>query len=419
MNDINKKIESKKKFLKNFFSLFIVQGTNYLLPLITFPYLLKVIGVANFGVLALATATIAFFAVITDYGFNFTATREISLLKDNKIEVVKIFSSVMLIKFALMIICFIALILLVNLIPKFQENSLIYILSFGVVIGQVFFPIWFFQGMEEMQFISIINVISRIVSTLCIFVFINSIQDFILVPIFLSLGNILGGFYSIYLIYSKFKVGFEIQPLSEIKKHIKSGFNLFLTNFMGTLLTSSGVIILGIYTTNNIVGIYSATEKIFRSLVGLFSPVTQALYPISCRIFNNYNILDQKRYFVKMILSILFLTIFLSTIVMIFSKEILNIFYGNTLNDWNYILQIMMVWLIFSVMNNIIGVQYLSAKRREKQYSLAFAIAALITVVMNFILIPIFNINGIVISMIFGEIMLTILMLNLFKRKKI
>lgn len=414
-----KSIKWDKVFIKNFLSLAAVQGVNYLLPLMTLPYLVRVLGVDNFGIFSFATAIVAFFAVITDYGFNFSATREISVNKFDKTEITKIYSSVMTLKIILMLLSFLILCIMVFFIPKFNDNLLIYLLCYGVVLGQVLFPVWFFQGMEQMQFITVVNVFSKILSTVCIFIFINDPNDLYLVPVFMSLGAIIGGIYSLRLISKEFGISFKIQSRGELERHLKGGGNLFLTSFLSTLLTSSGILVLGFYASNTVVGIYSAIEKIFRAVVGLFAPITQALYPISCQKLNTGNIADSRKYFKKIFYIIFLLTLITAILICFLSNVIIDFFYGINMLQYVYILQLMMLWLIFSVMNNIIGIQYLSAKRKDKFYLIAFVIGALSTTLLNFILIPKYLIDGIISAMIFGEIILTLVMVILIKGKKL
>jgi len=113
--------EEKKRFLGNFFSLAMLQGMNYILPLLSLPYLVRVLGADKFGLLAFATAIIGYFIVLTDYGFNFTATREVTLHRDDKDKLSEIFSSVMIIKFLLFVISFFILTLLIILFKKFSS----------------------------------------------------------------------------------------------------------------------------------------------------------------------------------------------------------------------------------------------------------------------------------------------------------
>ncbi|MFW1736289.1 MULTISPECIES: flippase [unclassified Acinetobacter] len=415
---LRKFLKNKSVFLKNFISLATVQGLNYLLPLLTLPYLVRVIGIEKFGVLSLATAVMAFFIVITDYGFNYTATREISLNKSNNKELIKIFNSVMIIKVILTILSLGILAILICFVQKFNQYALIYWLTFGSVIGQVLFPVWFYQGVEKMQFITVINVISKVLSTLSIFIFIKSPEDYFLVPVLVSLGSIIGGIYSLHLIRKDFGIYFKLQTRQELFKHVKGGSNLFLTTMLSTVLTSSGLLILGFYASNTVVGLYAAIEKLFKAIVGLFAPITQALYPISCKQFQKDSC-HQKQYLMKLIIVMILIALIISSSVALFAPVIITIFYGEKMVVYSYVLQIMMIWLFFSVMNNVFGIQYLSAKKLDKFYMLAFIISGSITILMNLLLIPNMLIDGILYSMIIGEIILTVTMIVLIKGKQL
>ena len=180
-NLINKK--DKKILLSNFFSLTLLQVFTYLLPLITLPYLVRVLGTEKFGLVMFAQAFILFFSILVDYGFNLSATREISLHRDYKKKLTEIFSSVMTIKFILLAISFVALSIILVLFKKFSNDVDLYYLTFLWIIGHAIFPIWYFQGLEKMKYITIINIISRLIFTIAIFIFIKHESNYILVPI--------------------------------------------------------------------------------------------------------------------------------------------------------------------------------------------------------------------------------------------
>ncbi len=280
------KILTKEEFsnlTSNFISLTLLQALNYILPLITLPYLVKTLGIDNFGLLSFASATVAYFGILTDYGFNLTATKEISMNRDNKSKVVEIFSSVMSIKFLLLLFSFLLLNILVFSFERFSKDWLIYLLSFGSVVGQFLFPIWFFQGMEKMRYMTYLNLVSKFIFTIAIFVFIKDREDIYLVPLFFSLGGIIAGSLSLYIIYREFNIEFKLQKLSTLKNYLAQGWHVFLSRFYVSMYTTTNLLLLGLFTNTTIVGYYSITEKIVLAISGLYEPLNQTLYPYLAR----------------------------------------------------------------------------------------------------------------------------------------
>ena len=272
-------VNELKRLKSNFLALSFLQATNYLLPLITLPYLIQVLGIEYFGLLAFATAVIAYFAILTDYGFNLTATKEISLHREDKNKIIEIYSSVMSIKFILLIISFLILCTLVFTFQRLAEHWEIYLLTFGSVLGQVLFPIWVFQGMEKMKYITYLNIVSKLIFTIAIFVFVQQQSDVYLVPLFFSLGSIIAGLLSLYLIKQDFNIKFQLQKQETLKFYLIDGWHVFLSRFYVSLYTTTNVLLLGLFTNNLAVGYYSIIERIVLAIGGMFQPLNQTIYP--------------------------------------------------------------------------------------------------------------------------------------------
>lgn len=334
--------EDKKRLLSNFFSLSVLQGANYILPLLTLPYLVRVLGVEYFGLLAFTGATIAYFGVLTDYGFNLTATREVSIHRENKERIIEIFSSVMIIKVMLMFLSFFLLVVLVFSFEKFSKDWIVYLLTFGTIVGQVLFPVWFFQGMERMKYITYLNILSKSIFTVAIFVFVQEQSDFWIVPLLTSVGAIVAGVWSLILVKKEFQVYFKFQSLKTVKKYFIEGWHVFVSRFYVSLYTTTNVLLLGLFTNNTAVGYYSISEKIVIAIGGLFEPVNQTIYPYLAKKYKEN--FSSFVLFLKNISIIMLVTSFsLVLISQFFKDDIVYLIYGSYNNEISLILSIFLI----------------------------------------------------------------------------
>src|SRR5574344_134325 len=163
--------EQNGAVFKNMVFLIITQLVNYVLPLLTMKYLLVTVGVSYFGKISFAQAFIGYFIVVVDYGFNMTATRDIARCADDRHKVVNLFVNVLYAKLALLFVCTLIMVALVFSFERFRADANIYLLFWGVVVGSCLFPQWFFQGIQKMGYITVINALIKTLLLLLIFAF--------------------------------------------------------------------------------------------------------------------------------------------------------------------------------------------------------------------------------------------------------
>jgi len=269
----------KNNLVENFISLGIIQGINYLLPLITIPFLFNRLGVENYGLVNFSFAFIQYFLILTDFGFGLSATRFIASNRDDMGVVNRFLNSACLSRLFMACVSFMVLLLCMFTIPKFADHKLFTILFFGQVIGNVLNPSWFFQGMEKMKFNTIVHVTTRLVSILPLFVIVRKPEDYIYIPICYSGGSIIAGLCSMTIIKTQFKMKFFFTSISEIWSVTRDSAKYFLSRLSVSFFTNTNAFVLGLVCGDVAVGYYTLAEKIYVALNSLYGPVNQTIFP--------------------------------------------------------------------------------------------------------------------------------------------
>lgn len=404
------KTKEYKKILENIVSLTGLQFASYILPLITLPYLTMVLGPDMFGLTQYAISLITYFQIVTDYGFNLSATRELAIKREDNHEVSRIFSSVMFIKCMLMILTFIVLILIVLFIPKFTQDYMIYILTFGMVIGYMLFPTWFFQAMEYMRYTSILNIIGKLIYTVAIFIFIHNKSDYILVPVINSIGLIIVGIIGLYMAIKRFNIKLQIPKYKEIKYQLKEGWHVFISTISINLYTTTNTFLLGLLTNNTLVGYYSIAEKIVLAANGLLTPISQALYPYVSRKSSKSKTINIQ-FIQKLTKLMAAVGLVLSLTIFIFAKPIIILIFGDAYTSSIILLEILSALPLIVALSTVFGVQTMLTHNYQKAFSSITLLGGIINIIMAIILITIYGVIGIAVCFVITESFITIAML--------
>lgn len=401
-----------KRLYQNMSFLFILQIANYILPLITFPYLVRTIGIENVGLIALAEAFNQYFIIFTSFGFDFSATYDVSVYRNNKEKLEEIFNSVLLIKLVLTSVCFIILVGILFCIYRTADECLLYILSFGMVLGSAIFPVWFFQGIEKMKYITVINMGTKFLTTVFIFSFIRTPNDFILVPLLNSLGIIISGVIAIRFVVKTFKLTLFIPSYTSVKKTIRGSIDFFLSRLFASSYNSVNKIVIGIVLDTQQVGYYTMAEKIFQAWQGIYTPLSNSLYPYMAK---SKNIVLFKKIFIRIIT----FNMIISLVVYIYSDTIIKIVYSNNFTIATELLGLFSILSIVAIPSLFLGYPLLAAMGHPKSANYSVILGAVIHIILLLYIIPSLSVYKVMFLMIATNCIVVAIRLYALKRYKL
>lgn len=275
--------EDLRRVIKNAFSLLVIQGVSYVVPLITVPFLVRKIGIEGFGILALSQAFAQYFQLFTDYGFNLYGPRQIALVNGDRGRLSSLLFSVVYAKTALLLMASCAYILIVCSFPRLRENWSVFGWSFLSVVGMTVTQQWYFQGIERIRALAGIYVLSRVLMTIILFCLVRDRRDILLAAALLASPMLLSGIVSWFLIARSRAVSFVRPTALEIRKSLKSGWPIFLSTVGINFYTTANLLLLGLVVPNKAFGEFAAADKVVGALKQVQPPLVNAVYPYVAR----------------------------------------------------------------------------------------------------------------------------------------
>ncbi len=407
-----------KLLFVNFTNFGIFQLVYYIVPLVTIPYIVRVIGPEKFGVVSLAQALVYYFSVIAEYGYGISGVQYIAQHQNDNLKCSEVVKNIFIIQFILMVLCYIILISIIELYSPFTVYRNIFHYSFLIVPANILLALWFYLGMEKVKYINYVTFTSRIFYIIAIFIFIRKMEDYYLIPILNSLSYILAALYSLFLMVKKFRIRFNANVPVKVIDYLKRDKSIFISHFFMNLYRNSNILILGLIASEAAVGFYSAGEKIIKAIQGTFTPITQVLYPYVSRI-KVTSIGRSIKIIKNLTIIIACCGAAISLLIVLFSKKITLLAFGPDFLTTSKIISISSGVVFFGVINYVIGIIYMTNYSLKREFAKSVIITGIMNIISCSLLSYLWDEIGTAISFASTELILLLVMsYYIYKNKR-
>lgn len=400
------KPNGNRKLVKNTMMLYVLNITKLVLPLVTLPYLTRVLSVDSYGVVTYIKSIMTYMQLLIDFGFILSATKDIVRAGDSKNKIGIITGNVIISKLILSSLSLLILLLLVIFIPILRENLVFTLLSFVTVFLTTFLLDFLFRGLEKMDIITYRYLIMKGLSTVLTFVFVKGDADLIFIPLLDIFGTLVA---IIWINTTLRKLGIKILhgTLKEIFTSLKDSFSYFLSNIATTAFGALNTVVIGIVLTKSDIAYWSIILQIVNAVGALYSPIVDGIYPEMVR--------NQK---IRLIFKILlFFTPFIILgcgIVYFGAGLILTIIGGSQYTSQAGLLKLTVPLLFFSFYSMLFGWPVLGSIDKVKETTISTIIACLFQVIGIFVLLLCNSFTLITLTILRWITELTLLIIRLF-----
>ena len=370
---------------KNILYTSVLTTSNYIFPLIVYPYVSRVLEVANIGLCNYIDSIINYFILFSMMGITIVGTRQIAMDKANASRMDVTFSSLMALNGTTTLLAIIVLILLTFIIPELYANQ--EMMWFGAIklISNFFLIEWFYKGIENFKFITVRTIVVKCFFVISVFLFVKVKSDYkiyyLLTALMLAGNAIINTAYSTR--FSRFRFS-----LITFKPYIKAFFILGIYFFLTSLFTTFNTLYLGSVTNDTQVGFYTTATKLYAILLALYTGVTTVLMPRMSNLIAQ-NRLEEFKCLVKKSTSFLFtFSIPLIIVCSIFAPEIILLISGPGYEGAITPMRIIMPLMLIIGYEQIQVVQCLMPLKKDKAVMTNAAVGALIGISLNIILVP-------------------------------
>lgn len=416
-NSFIRRIASSSIF-SDYFNIGVIQGLNYLIPLLIVPIIVRLIGKENFGLIAYSQAFITYFLLLINYSFDFTATRDLALIDGSKGKINKLFNEIVQTKVFLFLVSCLLFFLVVYSFPFFRKYALLHIILFCSNLAWVFNQSWFFQGLRIFRVAVFFNLISKLILAAGVLLFVKGQADFINYAVIILVSQFLFGIISLCYLVFQYKIFWEWQGLQAIKQTLRHGASVFFSNIFTNLSTTSNLFLLSILSSSmHAVANFAAGSKIIAIVVSIIiTSFTISAYPyitkkLSVKESDGFLTIQMSAW------AALFIGIFVSALLFLSSEKVMLTIYGSEFRDAVTSYRILCFVPIPLFLNNVLSVGGMLNLKMDKNFFRLTALSSSLSILLNIFLASHYGDKGTAIAWLLTEIFISIMCFIIVSKK--
>ncbi|MET2986564.1 oligosaccharide flippase family protein [Aureibaculum conchae] len=356
--------------LKNLSYLTFLRVFNIGIKFLLVAYLVRVLGEFSYGILTWSDAVIQYFIMFVNFGFNIYAAKYIVENKDNNEKINQITSSIFTIKLLLLILSFTTLFILSFFNPFALHKSILFLMLL-MGIGEVFFPIWYFQGIEKLKPATFIVVFSRVLLIIGTILLVKSSSDLILHVILIVISNSIMGFLGYVTLLKKYNFKFIRVKFEVLRQFVQEAYMFFLGRFLSLTFNFATIFLIGIYFTMDYVTGFDVALKIVLVSIIPFDMLQQAVFPTISRN-KNKNVL-KKLIWGSFVLGLIFMAVLYQ-----FSEQLLGLFGGQEMTKYADVLRALALITPMVAVTFMLGTCTLVAFDFHKEFNYSLILSSIL-----------------------------------------
>lgn len=399
----------------NFIMNVVLKISTFIFPLITFPYVSRVLGPIGNGKVSFATSVLYYFCMIATLGIPTYGVKICAQFRDDKKRLSKVVKELLVIESIMMVVSYLLFFIALCFVPRLSQDKTLMLINSMTIVLTVFGVEWFYQAIEQYDYITFRNILFKIISIILMFICVHEPQDYIIYGAINVLGTVGSNILNI-LRLNQF-VNFKDNSKLELSKHLKPTFILFMFSASTMIYTSLDTVMLGFIKGDEAVGYYNAAVKLKNLLVSLVTALGTVLLPRLSHALAKKDFLTFTYYIKKSFNFVMLISLPITFFCILEAPSCIDFLAGPSYEQSILPMQLISIAIIFIGFTNIIGIQVLIPLGKEKYTVISTMAGALVNLVLNAALIPLFSSSGAALATSIAELIVLLVQIYYIRKK--